>query len=311
MNNFLDTIVTVFENVTAQSGCDMPLRDFLDGRFQLELIEQIRATEDKKERQRLKSGLWCATISARCEGGRKETDPFQHTGLLCVDIDGQDNPAFPDAASMKSEICKVAEVLYCALSVSGRGCFAIFRLATPDNFEGHFKAINRLFKLRLGLNIDTQCGNIKRLRYASYDPEPYINPDAPDFRVADKVEASRCGKSSDDEPPAPRPTRSQSDSTTSPHQELSDEDMAERYVAELERSHIDITTSYDQWVKVGMALSNLGDSGRDLFHRVSRLNPNYKSGETDKKFSELMRTSRSVSIATFFHICHEHGVRVK
>ena len=311
MTNFLDTIVTVFENVTSTKGCDMPLRDFLEGNVQRDLIERIRATDDKKERNKLKAGLWCATISARCEGGRKETDPFEHTGLMCVDIDGHDNPAFPDAQSLKREICKVAEVLYCAQSVSGKGCFAIFRLAHPENFEGHFRAMIRLFRQRLGINIDTQCGNVKRLRYASYDPEPYINEGAPSFMICDKGEEPRCNKSTDDEPPATEPPSSMADSTTSSHHKLSNEEIAERYVTELERTHTDITAGYDQWVLVGMSLSNLGDSGRNLFHRVSRLNASYKSGETDKKYTELLRTTRSVSLGTFFHICQEHGIRIR
>lgn len=310
MINFLDTIVTVFENVKATTGCDMPLRDFLNDTSQLSLIEQIRATEDKEQRRLLKSHLWCATISARCEGGRKEADPYTPTGLMCVDIDGQDNPALPDAASLKAEVCKVAEVLYCALSVSGHGCFAIVRLATPANFEGHFRAVARLFRQRLGINIDTQCSNIKRLRYISYDPEPYINPDAPAFRVIDIVLAPKSGKTNGNLEPPIKPPSQYTGSTTSSNEMLSNEDKVEQYVAALENSHIDITTTYDQWTKVGMALSNLRESGRSLFHRVSQMNPTYKPQETDKKFTELLRTTRSVNIATFFHLCHEQGVRI-
>ena len=310
MKSFLDTTITVFENVKAQTGCDMQLRDFLDGKFQLELIEKIRVTDDKEQRRQLKSGLWCATISARCESGRKETDPFEHTGLICVDIDAKDNPDFSDAQSMKAEICKVAEVLYCALSVSGQGCFAILRLANTLEFEGHFRALVRLFRDRIGIDLDTKCGNIKRLRYASYDPEPYINEGAPAFRVIDKESAQSSDKGKSGESGAHPRVRAPTDSTTSSNDRMSDEEKVERYVEEIERSHLDITEGYDQWLVIGMALSNLGESGRSLFHRVSSMNPSYKPGETDKKFNDLLRTTRRVNLGSFSHICHEHGIRI-
>lgn len=310
MQNFLSTTITIYNDVTDQNGRDITLGEFLDDRSQLALIEQIRATDDKETRRKLKARLHCATISARCKGGRKESDAFEHTGLMCVDIDGQDNPAFPDAQSLKKEICKVAEVLYCSLSVSGHGCFAIFRPASTEHFAGHFKAIDRLFKQRLGINIDTQCGNVKRLRYASHDPEPHINEDAPAFLIVDKEE-QQSGKLADKEPQAQKPPNRPTDSVTLPYQKLSDEEKAERYVAELERTHTDITAGYDQWVRVGMALCALGEAGRSLFHRVSRLNGSYKSGEADKKFTELLRTTHSIGLGTFFLICQENGTQIK
>ena len=51
-------------------------------------------TEDRAERTRLKSCLPCATISAICPDSRKADDTFEHAGLICIDIDGQDNPGF-------------------------------------------------------------------------------------------------------------------------------------------------------------------------------------------------------------------------
>lgn len=142
-------------------------------------------TEDKAERTRLKSGLPCATVSAICPDGRKADDAFEHTGLICIDIDGQDNPGFGSGAVLKAEVCKVAEVAYCSLSASGNGCFAIFRLSNPENHLGHFLALQRLFRSRLGIVIDGQCKDVKRLRFATYDPKPYINENAESFRIID------------------------------------------------------------------------------------------------------------------------------
>lgn len=183
--NIFETPITVFDGVTSTNGRVASLAEFLDDASSHQLIQQIRMTENKAERTRLKSSLPCATISAICTDGRKADDAFEHTGLICIDIDGQDNPGFESGAVLKAEVCKVAEVAYCSLSASGSGCFAIFRLSYPENHLGHFLALQRLFRSRLGIVIDGQCKDVKRLRFATYDPKPYINDNAIPFRIID------------------------------------------------------------------------------------------------------------------------------
>ena len=159
--NILKTPITVFDSVTSTTGRITSLAEFFNNASSHQLIQQIRITDDKAERTRLKSGLPCAAISAMCPDGRKADDTFVHTGLICIDIDGQDNPGFGSGAELKAEVCKVAEVAYCSLSASGNGCFAIFQLSHPENHLGHFLALQRLFKSRLGIVIDGQCKDVK------------------------------------------------------------------------------------------------------------------------------------------------------
>ena len=125
--NILETPITVFDSVTSTNGRVESLAEFLNDASSQQLIQQIRMTEGKTERTRLKSGLPCATISAISPDGRKADGAFEHTGLICIDIDGQDNPVFGSGAELKAEVCKVSEAAYCSLSASGNGCFAIFR----------------------------------------------------------------------------------------------------------------------------------------------------------------------------------------
>ena len=90
--NILETPITVFDRVASTNGRVSSLAKFLNDASSHQLIQQIRMTEDRAERTRLKSCLPCATISAICPDGRKADDAFEHTGLICIDIDGQDNP---------------------------------------------------------------------------------------------------------------------------------------------------------------------------------------------------------------------------
>lgn len=200
---------------------------------------------------------------------------------------------------MKAEVSKVAEVAYCSLSASGNGCFAIFWLSHPENHLGHFLALQRLFKSRLSIVIDVQCKDVKRLRFASYDSEPYINDSAEPFRIIDGATK-----------PKPNPTKTttamgQRSWNASPEATL---DKVARLSKEVVIRGIDLTDCYSNWVEIGMALANLGENGREFFHAVSSVYPGYDRAKADTKFTNLLRTTRKVTIATFFHQCEAHGV---
>ncbi len=298
--NILETPITIFDSVTSTNGRVASLAEFLNDASSHQLIQQIRMTEDKTERTRLKTGLPCATISAICPAGRKADDTFEHTGLICIDIDGQDNPGFGSGTELKAEVCKVAEVAYCSLSASGNGCFAIFLLSHPENHHlGHFLALQRLFKSRLGIDIDGQCKDVKRLRFASYDSEPYINDSAEPFRIIDAATKTK-----------PNPTKTAVAMglrtwNESPEATL---DKVARLTEGVVRRGLDLTDGYSKWVEIGMALANLGEAGREFFHAVSSVYSGYDHAKADTKFTNLLRTTRKVTIATFFHQCEAHGV---
>lgn len=297
--NILETPITVFDSVTTTNGRVRSLAEFLKDTSSHQLIQQIRMTEDKAERTRLKSDLPCATISAICPNGRKADGAFEHTGLICIDIDGQDNSGFGSGAELKAEVCKVAEVAYCSLSASGNGCFSIFRLSHPENHLGHFLALQRLFKSRLGIIIDGQCKDVKRLRFASYGSEPYINDNAEPFRIIDAATKPKPNPTGTTVAMAPRTWNENPEATL---------DKVARLTEEVVRRGIDLTDGYSKWIEIGMALANLGESGREFFHAVSSVYPGYDRAKTDTKFTNLLRTTRKVTIATFFHQCEAHGV---
>lgn len=277
--NILETPITVFDSVTSTNGRVKSLAEFLNDASSHQHIQQIRMTEDKAKRTRLKSDLPCATISAICPDGRKADDAFEHTGLICIDIDGQDNPGFGSGAELKAEVCKVAEVAFCSLSASGKGCFAIIRLSHPENHLGHFLALQRLFKSRLGIVIDGQCKDVKRLRFASYDSEPYINDNAEPFRIIDATTNPKPNPTKTIVAMGPRTWNATPETTL---------DKVASLTEEVVRRRIDLTDGYSNWVEIGMALANLGEVGREFFHAVSSVYPCYDRAKADTKFTNLL-----------------------
>lgn len=314
MNNLFQTIVTVFPDVTSQRGINMPLGQFLSDECAQQKVKSMRehvatnaASDSPNE---LKKLLPCATLSARCEAGRKESDPFEHTGLICVDIDGKDNPQFPNGEAIKSAVCSVAEVAYCSLSASGNGCFAIIRIAYPDRHTEHYRAIERLFRCRLGIAIDRQCGNIKRLRFATFDPDPYVNDDAPALVIYDHIQSNDVPTPSTtpDTSPAKKTPPVPSSATASSNE--TDFEKVGRLVDQLVRQGINLTDDYNDWINVGMSLTPLGEAGRNYFHAISSVSSKYTRERAESKFTELLRTTHSVTLGTFFRLCREHGLAI-
>lgn len=139
-------------------------------------IELIRATADKTERDNLKQSLPCAMPSLLIDK--------THSGFIAVDIDGTNHNENLDFSpeQLKQKVSSIANVAYCGYSASGLGVWALIPLFDPTKHLEHFRALQIQFKY-IGLSIDNSCSNVNRLRFASYDNEPYINPNAKAFSL--------------------------------------------------------------------------------------------------------------------------------
>ena len=275
-----------------------------------DLINQIRQTTDKGERARLKKLLPAISTSAVFEPTRSKENVKEFSGLICLDIDGHDNPDLsPD--DMMSKLKQIDIVSFASRSAGGQGVFAIVKLAYPERHEEQFNALEVAFK-EIGLTIDKQTGDITRLRFATYDPQAWYRPDAIEWRGLYTPIY---------EPTAPlKPTKINASSTTAVRQTrttstLSDDlTHAEKCVRELEqRGGAKFLNDYNDWLEnVAMPLASLGEAGRELYHRVSRLAPEkYNPSEEDKKFTSLIGSVKDITIASFFKACEGEGIRYK
>ena len=91
------------------------------------------------------------------------------------------------------------------------------------------------------------------------------------------------------------------------------EDPAEaiRYYADLCVSRrIDITQGYDNWLRLGFALSDIfGESGRSMYHDLSRLNSGYNPAQCDDQYNKCLRSRGSgVTYRTFFDLLRRAGI---
>ncbi|MCF0208607.1 MAG: PriCT-2 domain-containing protein, partial [Bacteroidaceae bacterium] len=250
----------------------------------LSALFEIKPVHDaKKQRTEIKSRITC--------------NLKQHTGFICIDIDGQDNTSLQDMNSILRTLRHRTEVALLMRSCSGTGYFALIPIAYPDRHKEHFAALMREYA-SLGITIDKQCGDVTRVRFGSYDEHPYINEHAipyDDFIT--------------DTQPLSLPRQHFSIRPTESGDELISK--IEQLVAKLEHFGIDITNDYGDWYRVGFSLANLPEPyGRQFFHRVSAICPKYSPAHCDTKFREVQNPQR-IGIGTFFSICKDYGITLR
>ncbi len=149
-------------------------------------VEQIRTLPTKSDRDALKATLPAITVSGLFSERRAKASLTRHSGLIALDFDEKDNRHITNFTDLRAQLCKVPNVAYCGLSVSGTGFFAIIRIAHPDRHEQHFDALKRLFWDRWQLRVDAACRDVSRLRGYSYDANGFFRHDAVLFRLFDE-----------------------------------------------------------------------------------------------------------------------------
>jgi hypothetical protein len=83
-------------------------------------------------------------------------------------------------------------------------------------------------------------------------------------------------------------------------------------VNEIVARKLDLTALLSDWIKIGYSLASLGESGRELFHKVSQFYPKYKREECDEKFAYLIKSyNGAIKIGTFFWYCAQAGIAPK
>jgi hypothetical protein len=279
----LDQFINYFPYASAQQGSiayngqKLILRDVLMNQHEQheQVIFKLRNIKEADLKSNFKkSRIPCFFVSCYCEsngvGTRSLNDLVYHTGLVTLDLDNCGS----NLLEIKKELCKLPQVAYCSKSCSGNGLFAIFRL---DDTTKHTECFSEIFPAlcqEFGVisSFDSSVKNINRLRFVTFDPDYYINENPKSIRISTRKYYSN--------------NNIINNSTVS-----SDEIHCRirKGIAKLIENRIDITDTYDEWIKVGFALADLGEGGREYFHQISALSNKYNFIECDKKFTDLVK----------------------
>ena len=322
----------------------LTLRDvvrYLRSDFARQRTLALRATADESARRQLKA----RTLDVVCFSGtftHRDADHLVcHSNLLCIDIDHLDNPVVLWAV----RLILITDPLLCVLllftSPSGQGVKAVVAIDIAQYpHEEWFDRIRAYLFNRYGLVLDGHCRDVARACFLCWDEVCWVSPtpqglSGPTPLPLPTREGSEMGTAGEGLRPSAAKTSmtsvanmsntsaSLSHPTPLPTREEqgggsggsvgSVESIITLVALQLDAFHIDITPTYDDWLRVAFALSSeLGEGGRALFHRVCRHFPGYRPAECDRKYSQCLRSPRrGIGIGTFLWMASMAGIDVK
>lgn len=283
----LDVTVSYFANYYDNVPKLVNLFDYLQNPTHKKEVWDYRREYRDNVRKAIKTHLPCITPSGTFTA-RNNDGLLQHSGLICLDIDARDNPHITDWEQAKGQLAQVGCIAYISLSISGEGLFVLIPILYPEKHTEHFQALAESFE-RAGYHIDPTCRNVSRLRGFSYDPKPYINPEAKPYRKYVETESG-------------------ANSSVNP---LVTNRNVEALIVKIEETGTDITADYKDWLKVGFALAaEFGEGGREYYHRVCQFYPKYDRDECDEQYRKCLN-NRKTSIKSFFYLCDKYNIRLK
>lgn len=270
-------------------------------------ILELRATVDPNRRRELKKQLPAITPAGVFSPKRGNGYIESYSSMLGIDIDGKDNPSVEDWSAAAHRIGERSQcVIYAGLSAGGRGCFVLYSIAEPQRYAEHFAAIVTELDA-LGFNADRQCGDVSRLRFASYDPAPYINKKAAAHRLP-IISVNNAIIS----PQRLALARAPASMICAPQRPINADVLyqrIERAVKALMEQRSNIAEYYNDWLRIGCALaSTFGERGRWMYHAISSQSSKYKELECDNQYTRCLRSSR-IGIGTLCYYLKQAGIR--
>ena len=278
--------ISVFENVKSNVPHDYDLDDWLwhtikpKGRLK-KSIDNYRNTFSKED----KKALPCITVSARFTKWREEKNIIEKMPFICLDIDRKDNKCISMLLAkelfMNHPCC-----YYTGYSKSIDGVYAIMKISDPEKLDKYFEYFEQALK-KIGINIDQSCKDYARLRFFSFDSEAYHNPKAKALNLP-KEAAKKVYKN---------------------YTITSESEKVDKLIDELNKFSIDITSNYEDWIKIAGALnSEFGENGRGYFHNISKYHKDYSVKGADKKYDSCKKMNKT-NLGSLFKIASDYGAR--
>lgn len=246
-------------------------------------VEAIRTMSDADMRAKKKKQLPGFTPSGLFSE-RKAKGLIHHSGYICLDVDGKENPKITDWQRFVHDVGnRYPFIAYAGLSVSGKGAFLIVPIKHTERHTQHFDAL--VADLNPDVIVDKSGRDVSRYRFMSFNENPFIKEDADTYdKFIEPIRAERKDYAGTDRG----------------IQLLYDAIMA---------SGTNITERYSDWLSLACSLRDV-PNGRQIFHDISSMDARYNSDRCDEQFDAILN-GKGYSIATFFWIAKQNGITVR
>lgn len=261
-----------------------------------DIILELRSSLAKDEYDDIKKNEIPAITLSGEFSQRNNKSLIKHSGLIQVDIDEVDN-----YEQVFSILCEDQFTYLCFKSPGGKGIKAVVKIfPSAETHKQQFLALEKYYKETYGLSLDPLCKDLSRCMLLSYDPEIYCNPHSSLFEQLEKKPEKKQAVLEEPRPVYLVPAKISGET----------EDLVERITTALLDNGIDITNSYDNWIRVGFALcTTLGEQGRSYFHRIGSMHPHYSFVESEREYSSLLaKNNGSIKLGTLVRLARLTGI---
>jgi len=262
----------------------IPLDIFVDrikeGYWQ-DIVLPLRAMRyGSKEQDEAKKKAPNVTISGTFSE-RKDGALLEHSGFISIDIDDID-----DIDHYKSLLACEPYIYAMFTSIRGKGICCLFKIDGKKHREA-FAGICEYLYEKYQVICDPTSVNQSRARFVSFDPETYVNHKPRLFNKYPKVKQFK----------APKVIFVKND--------------FDRIIQQICDRRVNLCETYEEWLRIGFALADhFGEGGREYYHTLSAISGKYKSGDTDRQFTNCLkaRGSRRATIASLYYMAKQAGI---
>lgn len=279
--------VTLYDTVAGKKQADVELSALLTTDRYKHRVEVLRANignKDFDKQQYKRMNLPAYTVGGTFKvGGHSLGNLNEPTSLVCLDFD---NLTTEQLNALKERLKRWAYTYYAGLSCSGKGLFAVVKVANYEEHLGHWLSLEEMFK-RHGYELDRQTKDLNRMRFVSYDADGYLNEDSAVYTAVKE-----------------QPKHTHNQATIYPTNNSND--RLTQLIQAIITSGRDITANTTEWIKIGAVVKGcFADAGRTYFHQLSQYYPRYNERNTNRLFD---RITTGQPEAVLFAIAKQHGI---
>ncbi|MCW2120082.1 BT4734/BF3469 family protein [Flavobacterium sp. 7A] len=267
---------------------------------------------DKELYNKLKSNLPAVTFCGEFKG-RKAIDIVVYNNLMILDIDDLSSNDF---LNIKKNISNDKYVLSLWDSPSGSGIKCLIKIdSSIEKHKGIFNSLSVYFLENYQIILDQSGKDISRLCFSSWDENIYYNHDSEIYidYIDFKEEKQKNNK------PLKPVTLAKSAYATEGLNKKSDRFLMKKIIEYLIKKNISITSNFDSWVKIALALSYSFsyDVGEKYFLSLCRLDLDKHNEEKSILLLQNCYNNRkinldeTISFATIIFFAKENGFIIK
>ena len=251
-----------------------------------------------------KKTLPAVTFSGTFDGPHKKDKLKKYSELIVIDIDNIES----DINTIKKILIDDEHIISTWISPSGKGLKALLAIRiTPIEHKAAFDQILEYFKTKYQLDIDKTGSDLCRLCYVSYDNDLKLKNQFKEFPVLQVQQVILTKEQNVKAPPVfENPNEPKLNVTYNKR-------LFARLLKYLQTRKLSITTTYDDWYRVALALANSfnPDLGKRYFLLLSCLDENYDEYKCLELLDYCYRHKRpgAITFRTIVHMVKAHGFK--